>query len=414
MLATSLLDSNGPTNMGYWTSWVVTWMIYIYIIVIICIYIHKYVQKMTWTAHVHNSILSLASVSRWFQTWHHCHTSLRHHQGPPRTSFDPNHAGIWGLARSARLEVDFPVQLIDVSVACLKCWLWYNDLGEYLLMFSRRCFNFSCWWWWFQCILSYLVTNWMKNERSMSPLNFLLVDHHLASPNGQGRGMWRACWKASWRRGRYELYEFAPPESEFIRYVMVVLPMLVEYYYVLLLTGDIMGVKQTILSISLVDTLFHGGFTIMSRGFHGHHFLITSTDLWRYVQPHAWIDATRRSLPQARNHLGVACSDHGKSHFEGSLLSDLISTLMFHLAGNAGKRWDIYNLSQVTTIQIQWRRGVHQKLWVPHWLQWNIIFENDSSIAILSALSYPLGPRFARLITHGTLCRRRASEGPRR
>ena len=98
-----------------------------------------------------------------------------------------------------------------------------------------------------------------------------------------------------------------------------------------------------------------------------------------------------RSLPQARNHLGVACSDHGKSHFEGSLLSDLISTLMFHLAGNAGKRRDIYNLSQVTTIQIQWRRGVHQKLWVPHWLQWNIIFENDSSIAILSALSYPVG-----------------------
>ena len=139
---------------------------------------------------------------------------------------------------------------------------------------------------------------------------------------------------------------------------MVVLPMQVEYYYVLLLTGDIMGVKQTILSISLVDKLFHGA----SPSCLGHHFLLTSTDLWRYVQPHAWIDATRRSLPQARNHLGVACSDHGKSHFEGSLLSDLISTLMFHLAGNAGKRRDIYNLSQVTTIQIQWRRGVHQKL----------------------------------------------------
>ena len=46
---------------------------------------------------------------------------------------------------------------------------------------------------------------------------------------------------------------------------MVVLPMQVEYYYVLLLTGDIMGVKQTILSISMVDKLFHGGFTIMSR-----------------------------------------------------------------------------------------------------------------------------------------------------
>ena len=113
---------------------------------------------------------------------------------------------------------------------------------------------------------------------------------HWRPARDQGRGLWRACWKASWRRGRYELYEFGQPESEFIRYVMVVLPMLVEYYYVLLLTGDIMGVKlQQYFQSAWLTSYFMGASPSCLgdfNGFHGHHFLITSTDLWRYVQPH--------------------------------------------------------------------------------------------------------------------------------
>lgn len=53
------------------------------------------------------------------------------------TSFDPNHAGIWGLARSARLEVDFPVQLIDVSAG--EC----EELAGKLLDEEETCFRGS-------------------------------------------------------------------------------------------------------------------------------------------------------------------------------------------------------------------------------------------------------------------------------
>lgn len=34
-----------------------------------------------------------------------------------RTSFQPCHAGLWGLARSARLECDFKVHVVDFSEA---------------------------------------------------------------------------------------------------------------------------------------------------------------------------------------------------------------------------------------------------------------------------------------------------------
>eukprot|EP00435_Cladocopium_sp_Y103_P035571 s1052_g9.t1 len=53
------------------------------------------------------------------------------------TSFDPKNAGIWGLARSARLEVDFPVQLIDVSAG------EYEQLARELLDEEEACFRGS-------------------------------------------------------------------------------------------------------------------------------------------------------------------------------------------------------------------------------------------------------------------------------
>lgn len=111
-----------------------------------------------------------------------CHTSLRHHWTAQDILWSQpcGHLGVGQICAARSWFSSTTHWCISRLPEVLA--LVFHDLGEYLLMFSRRCFNFSCWWWWFQCILSYLVTNRMKNERSMSPLNFLLVDHHLASP----------------------------------------------------------------------------------------------------------------------------------------------------------------------------------------------------------------------------------------
>ena len=77
-----------------------------------------------------------------------CHTSLRHHWTAQDILWSQpcGHLGVGQICAARSWFSSTTHWCISRLPEVLA--LVFHDLGEYLLMFSRRCFNFSCWWWW--------------------------------------------------------------------------------------------------------------------------------------------------------------------------------------------------------------------------------------------------------------------------